>query len=206
MRVAGEELVLLPERALFWPAREHPGRRRLPLGQGRDLPRGRHPDPHRRHRRRPGPARQRPAAGPAPAGWWCWATCSTPGRAGSPPAPWPSSALAGGARRGSRSCWSGATTTVTPAIRPTISASTASTRRPSCRRSSSGTSRPAETDGYTLAGHVHPGIVLAGPGLQRERLPCFWLGRERPCFPAFGSFTGLGPVHTGARRPDLRRR
>jgi DNA ligase-associated metallophosphoesterase len=57
---------------------------------------------------------------------------------------------------------------------------------------------PAESpDGYTLAGHLHPGIVLAGPALQRERLPCFWLTPRTAVLPAFGGFTGLAPV-----RPD----
>jgi DNA ligase-associated metallophosphoesterase len=48
--------------------------------------------------------------------------------------------------------------------------------------------------GYTLAGHVHPGIVLAGRGLFRERLPCFVVGARMAVLPAFGSFTGLGMV------------
>ena len=48
--------------------------------------------------------------------------------------------------------------------------------------------------GYTLAGHVHPGIVLAGRGLFRERLPCFVVGERMAVLPAFGSFTGLGMV------------
>jgi uncharacterized protein len=52
---------------------------------------------------------------------------------------------------------------------------------------------PAE-QGYTLAGHVHPGIVLAGPGLFRERLPCFVVGENATVLPAFGSFTGLGMI------------
>jgi DNA ligase-associated metallophosphoesterase len=52
----------------------------------------------------------------------------------------------------------------------------------------------ASADGYTLAGHVHPGVVLTGPGLQRERLPCFWLTPRTAVLPAFGSFTGFGPV------------
>ena len=50
------------------------------------------------------------------------------------------------------------------------------------------------SDGYTLAGHLHPGIVLAGPALQRERLPCFWLTPRTAVLPAFGGFTGLAPV------------
>lgn len=53
--------------------------------------------------------------------------------------------------------------------------------------------RPSEM-GYTLAGHVHPGIVLAGRGLFRERLPCFVVGERMMVLPAFGSFTGLGMV------------
>jgi DNA ligase-associated metallophosphoesterase len=53
--------------------------------------------------------------------------------------------------------------------------------------------RPSDV-GYTLAGHVHPGIVLAGRGLFRERLPCFVLGRHVAVLPAFGSFTGMGTV------------
>ncbi|MBA3259484.1 MAG: ligase-associated DNA damage response endonuclease PdeM [Gemmatimonadales bacterium] len=52
----------------------------------------------------------------------------------------------------------------------------------------------ASPAGYTLAGHVHPGVVLAGPGRQRERLPCFLFGDEVAVLPAFGSFTGLGIV------------
>jgi DNA ligase-associated metallophosphoesterase len=47
---------------------------------------------------------------------------------------------------------------------------------------------------YTLAGHVHPGIMLAGRGLFRERLPCFVVGERMAVLPAFGSFTGLGMV------------
>jgi uncharacterized protein len=51
--------------------------------------------------------------------------------------------------------------------------------------------------GYTLAGHVHPGVVLVGPGRQRERLACFLFGRDVAILPAFGSFTGLGIVEPG---------
>ena len=51
--------------------------------------------------------------------------------------------------------------------------------------------------GYTLSGHVHPGVVLADRALFRERLPCFVIGERLAVLPAFGSFTGLGMV-----RPD----
>jgi DNA ligase-associated metallophosphoesterase len=51
--------------------------------------------------------------------------------------------------------------------------------------------------GYTIAGHVHPALVLSGGGLQRERLPCFLLGPAGALLPAFGSFTGLCSVRPG---------
>jgi DNA ligase-associated metallophosphoesterase len=44
--------------------------------------------------------------------------------------------------------------------------------------------------GYALAGHVHPAVNISGTGLQSERLPCFVLGRHRAILPAFGRFTG----------------
>jgi DNA ligase-associated metallophosphoesterase len=55
--------------------------------------------------------------------------------------------------------------------------------------------------GFTLAGHVHPGVVLEGRALFRERLPCFVVGERLAVLPAFGSFTGLGRVtpEPGAR-------
>ena len=57
---------------------------------------------------------------------------------------------------------------------------------------------PAAADaGYTLAGHVHPGVVLTGRGLFRERLPCFLVGDRMALLPAFGSFTGLGILSPG---------
>lgn len=53
-------------------------------------------------------------------------------------------------------------------------------------------------DGYGLAGHVHPGLTLMGRGLQRETLPCFVFGSTGAIIPAFGSFTGFGTVEPGA--------
>jgi DNA ligase-associated metallophosphoesterase len=49
-------------------------------------------------------------------------------------------------------------------------------------------------DGYVLAGHIHPGVWLRGAGRQHERLPCFWFGAEIAVLPAFGEFTGLASV------------
>lgn len=52
--------------------------------------------------------------------------------------------------------------------------------------------------GYTLAGHVHPGVRLYGPGGQRERLPCFFVGKNYAVLPAFGEFTGLADIDVGS--------
>jgi uncharacterized protein len=55
--------------------------------------------------------------------------------------------------------------------------------------------QPVSTsDGYTLAGHIHPGVVLAGPARQHVRLACFLFRPDVALLPAFGSFTGLGAV------------
>jgi DNA ligase-associated metallophosphoesterase len=43
---------------------------------------------------------------------------------------------------------------------------------------------------YVLAGHVHPVYGLSGRGRQRLRLPCFHLGPRVGLLPAFGAFTG----------------
>ena len=56
----------------------------------------------------------------------------------------------------------------------------------------------AAGEGYTLAGHIHPRLVLSGPALQRERLPCFLLSERMAVLPAFGSFTGLATIEPGA--------
>ena len=47
---------------------------------------------------------------------------------------------------------------------------------------------------YVLAGHLHPAAVMTGPGRQRERLACFWLGAKVGVLPAFGDFTGVAEV------------
>jgi DNA ligase-associated metallophosphoesterase len=46
---------------------------------------------------------------------------------------------------------------------------------------------------YVLAGHQHPVVRLTGGG-DTLRLPCFHLTRAVGVLPAFGSFTGGGPV------------
>lgn len=53
---------------------------------------------------------------------------------------------------------------------------------------------------YTLAGHLHPGIKLSGRG-DRVRLPCFHFSPGCGILPAFGSFTGWATPEVG---PDDR--
>lgn len=50
---------------------------------------------------------------------------------------------------------------------------------------------------YVLAGHLHPCAVLAGPARQRERLPCFWMRADVGVLPAFGDFTGCAEIEAG---------
>ena len=59
----------------------------------------------------------------------------------------------------------------------------------------------AIADHYALAGHLHPAAILTGPARQRERLACFWLGADVAVLPAFGDFTGVAEVNAG---PDDR--
>lgn len=44
---------------------------------------------------------------------------------------------------------------------------------------------------YNLAGHLHPGVRLQGEARQRLLLPCFYFGTSCGILPAFGRFTGL---------------
>lgn len=54
---------------------------------------------------------------------------------------------------------------------------------------------PREAPGaYVLAGHVHPVRMLRGPGRDSVRLPCFEFGPRGAVLPAFGEFTGGHPV------------
>lgn len=49
----------------------------------------------------------------------------------------------------------------------------------------------ADFNGYNLAGHIHPGVLLRGKGKQGIRLPCFYFSMNQGLLPAFGEFTGL---------------
>lgn len=43
---------------------------------------------------------------------------------------------------------------------------------------------------YQLFGHIHPGVRLNGRGLQSVSLPCFCFSYSGGVLPAFGTFTG----------------
>ena len=49
-------------------------------------------------------------------------------------------------------------------------------------------------EGYVIAGHVHPAARLHDKGRQHLRLPCFLIGESIMILPAFGDFTGLGDI------------
>jgi uncharacterized protein len=48
--------------------------------------------------------------------------------------------------------------------------------------------------GYALAGHIHPAVRLTGAGETSVRLPCFWFSARFGVLPAFGAFTGSAEV------------
>ena len=45
-----------------------------------------------------------------------------------------------------------------------------------------------------ICGHIHPGIRIYGQGRQSLMLPCFVQSAQLLILPAFGKFTGLGPL------------
>ncbi|WET04193.1 ligase-associated DNA damage response endonuclease PdeM [Flavobacterium sp. YJ01] len=53
------------------------------------------------------------------------------------------------------------------------------------------THHPTEkADLFNFSGHIHPGIVLRGLGLQTLKLKCFFCKPNQIILPAFGEFTG----------------
>lgn len=53
---------------------------------------------------------------------------------------------------------------------------------------------------FVLAGHMHPMVVLTGSGRDRLRLACFLHEDRFAVLPAFGAFTGGQQVRPGMRR------
>jgi DNA ligase-associated metallophosphoesterase len=47
---------------------------------------------------------------------------------------------------------------------------------------------------YVLAGHLHPCCSVGGRAHDRLRLPCFHFGEKVGVLPAFGAFTGMHPI------------
>lgn len=57
------------------------------------------------------------------------------------------------------------------------------------------THKPAVSeDGYVVCGHVHPAARLTGTGRESVRLPCFWVRPRLTVLPAFGEFTGVADI------------
>lgn len=54
---------------------------------------------------------------------------------------------------------------------------------------------------YLIGGHIHPAVRLIGRGRQRKQLPCFWFGSRAAVLPSFGDFTGSGLIESA---PDDR--
>ena len=44
---------------------------------------------------------------------------------------------------------------------------------------------------YNISGHIHPAVLLKGRGLQQITLACFYFGLHYALLPAFGKFTGF---------------
>jgi len=51
-----------------------------------------------------------------------------------------------------------------------------------------------DPDGYTLAGHRHPAVCV-GSGPLAETVSCFYFGEKVGILPAFGEFTGNALIH-----------
>ena len=49
---------------------------------------------------------------------------------------------------------------------------------------------------YVFCGHIHPGINLTGKGRQSLTLPCFAFGERQAILPSFGKFTGKVALRT----------
>ena len=52
----------------------------------------------------------------------------------------------------------------------------------------------AQPNGYVLAGHLHPCLSIGGRAYDWHRLPCFWFTAQFGVLPAFGAFTGMQTI------------
>lgn len=53
---------------------------------------------------------------------------------------------------------------------------------------------PDACDDPSIGGHIHPGVLVRGPGRMARRVSCFWVRERSLVLPAFGRFTGLAPI------------
>ncbi|MEP1032880.1 ligase-associated DNA damage response endonuclease PdeM [Ekhidna sp.] len=52
-----------------------------------------------------------------------------------------------------------------------------------------------ESSYYNLSGHLHPGITIKGKARQSITMPCFCFSNNHGLLPAFGQFTGIKKIH-----------
>lgn len=52
----------------------------------------------------------------------------------------------------------------------------------------------AHSEAYVLAGHLHPCLSIGGRAHDWHRLPCFWFTAQFGVLPAFGAFTGMQTI------------
>lgn len=50
---------------------------------------------------------------------------------------------------------------------------------------------------YQICGHIHPSVKLRSKGLQSEKFPCYWISGQTMILPAFGEFTGTHCITPG---------
>jgi len=48
---------------------------------------------------------------------------------------------------------------------------------------------------YVFCGHIHPGVQLVGRGRESVTLPCFAFSKQQAVLPSFGKFTGKVNMH-----------
>lgn len=59
---------------------------------------------------------------------------------------------------------------------------------------------PATCNTFCIHGHIHPAIRISGKGRSNIRLHCFCLDHDRLILPAFGNFTGNHTIEPAPRR------
>ncbi|NQZ75454.1 MAG: ligase-associated DNA damage response endonuclease PdeM [Ekhidna sp.] len=51
-----------------------------------------------------------------------------------------------------------------------------------------------DTADYNLSGHIHPGVSIRGRARQSITMPCFYFSDHHGVLPAFGQFTGIKKI------------